>query len=166
VLNADSVLNVNSYGTIDVKKSKISHATLVRIKYFPLLLFDQLKISKSIATFHWRIVSSIRISLSSTQPSDIRIRYGSDISALTFRYEYGYTNLQIRIRIRILMDMKKWYPYPGWRQIQIRISADNPHLMAPYCRPKQEIVIYCNCLWVNFHIGIDFEKTCRWITSE
>ena len=68
-----------------------------------LLFFHQLKILKSIASFHWRVVSSIRILLWSTQLLDI----GSDTDSVSS------SNFRIRIRVRILKDVKKWYSYPG-----------------------------------------------------
>jgi len=78
---------------------KIPHATFSRIGYFPSLFFHQLKILKSIASSYWRIVSSTRISLSTTQPLDIGLNMDR-ISPLIYPYMhitfgYGYEYWQM-----------------------------------------------------------------------
>ena len=65
--------------------------------------------------------------------TDIIIKHPTFGSYIVFTISVFAPNLRIRIRIRmrILTNVKKWYLYPSWRRIQVRISVDNPHLVAP-----------------------------------
>ena len=134
------VLNADSDVTIDVKIFKISRVTLVRIEYFSPLLFHQLKISKSITLFHWRIISSIWISLLSTQPSDI----GSDTNRVLL-LSYSYPHL----------TFEDGYGYEYWRMwkniICIRIGGRFG------CRYPQIICIRWHtyiCYFISFHFTV------------
>jgi len=122
------VLNADLNAMVDVKILKISHATLTRIEYFSpffsptqnIKIYCLIPLKNSL--FHTSFI------IKHNPTSGYRIGYGSDV---VFTISVSAPNLWIRIQIRILTDVKKWYSYPGWRWIRMRISTDNPHPMAP-----------------------------------